>query len=105
MNAEWFAGRLREVREQAGLTQLELAERAGLTKDAVARLERGARSPAWETVVALCQALKVMPNTFLHEPAERPTAGRGRPRKEMDSEAAPSEKQTRAPARKRKASR
>ncbi len=81
MNADWFAGRLRDLREQTGLTQMQLAANAGLTKDAVARLERGARSPVWETVVALCKALNVTADAFLQEPSTRPDAKRGRPRK------------------------
>ena len=81
MSADWFAGRLRELREAAGLTQQQLAERAGLTREGVAQLETGRREPAWRTVVALCQALGTEPGEFLKPPAERPPAGRGRPRK------------------------
>jgi hypothetical protein len=38
MKAEWFAGRLRELREARGLTQKEVAERTGLTTDGIAKL-------------------------------------------------------------------
>lgn len=38
-----FGARLRRLREAAGLTQEELASRAGLSSDAVSRLERGQR--------------------------------------------------------------
>src|SRR5262249_36325089 len=82
MNADWFAGRLRELREGAGLTQQELAERAGLTREGVAQLETGRREPAWRTVVSLCQALGAKADDFLHPPAPRPEAKPGRPRKE-----------------------
>ncbi len=88
MEATWFAGRLRELRESAGLTQQELAEKAALTKDGVAQLESGRRSPSWETVVALCQALKVGPGDFLKAPAERPPPARGRPKKDQAPEPA-----------------
>ena len=44
---------VREARKRAGLTQRELAERAGTTQSAVARLESGRTSPAFETVLAL----------------------------------------------------
>jgi transcriptional regulator with XRE-family HTH domain len=81
MEAAWFAGRLKELREASGITQPQLAERAGLTKDGVAQLETGRRSPSWETVVELCKALGVGPGEFLKPPADRPPAGRGRPRK------------------------
>jgi transcriptional regulator with XRE-family HTH domain len=66
---KWFAGRLREIREQAGLTQQQLADKAGLTREGVAQLETGRRRPAWDTVVVLCSALGVDCNTFMQEPA------------------------------------
>ena len=50
-NPDWFAGRLRELREQAGVTQQQLAERAGLTREGIAQLEVGRRNrpgkPFW----------------------------------------------------------
>jgi transcriptional regulator with XRE-family HTH domain len=88
-SAAWFAGRLRELREGAGLTQTELAGRAGLTREGVAQLETGRRKPAWETVLALCQALECSCEAFTRPPAERPAAGPGRPRKEPEGARAP----------------
>jgi transcriptional regulator with XRE-family HTH domain len=81
MSASHFAGRLRELREQTGLSQKELADKANLTTDGVSRLERGDRSPSWETAVALAEALGVEVTAFLQEPAPRPQTGRGRPPK------------------------
>src|SRR3712207_2171549 len=53
-----FGGRLRRLREAAGLTQEELAGRAGLTRNAVGALERGERRrPYPHTVRALADAL------------------------------------------------
>lgn len=88
-NAEWFAGRLRELREGAGLTQTELAEKSGLTREGVAQLETGRRKPAWETVLALCSALGCSCEAFTQAPADRPPAGPGRPRKGRAEEPAP----------------
>lgn len=49
---------LRALRERAGLTQQELAERAELTPHAISSLERGARTrPYPHTVRSLCDAL------------------------------------------------
>src|SRR5262245_48627776 len=80
--ADWFAGRLRELREAAGLTQQELANRSGLTRDGVAQLESGRRSPAWATVLTVCQALGVDPTAFLEPPVSAPAPrSPGRPRK------------------------
>lgn len=79
--AEWFAGRLKELREAAGLSQPELAERSGLTKDGVAQIEQGRRAPSWETALALAWALGVEVGEFARRPAARPRTGRGRPAK------------------------
>ena len=49
---------LRSLRERAGLTQEELAERAGLTPHAISALERGVRTrPYPHTVRSLAEAL------------------------------------------------
>ncbi len=87
MKAEWFAGRLRELREAAGLTQQQLALRASMAWRTITHLEGGDRKPSWETVLALCQALGVSPEAFLQEPADRPPPGRGRPRKNASGDA------------------
>ena len=53
-----FGARLRGLREEAGLSQEELAERAGVSSHAVSALERGTRTrPYPHTVRALADAL------------------------------------------------
>ena len=53
-----FGARLRRLREAAGLTQEELAERAGLSAEGVAALERGRRRRRYpHTLRALADAL------------------------------------------------
>ena len=47
-----FGGRLRRLREAAGLTQEELASKAGPTAKAISALERGERKKAVETLNA-----------------------------------------------------
>jgi predicted ATPase/transcriptional regulator with XRE-family HTH domain len=55
-----FGDQLRRLRERAGWTQEELAERAGLTPHAVSALERGTRTrPYPHTVRSLADALEV----------------------------------------------
>src|SRR5262249_7647873 len=51
---------------------------AGVTAAAVKSLERGRNSPTWETVVALCRALDVTPDTFAQAPGV-PAAAAGPP--------------------------
>ena len=53
-----FAALLRRFRRATGLTQAELAERAGLSPEAISALERGVnRTPRRETVDLLAEAL------------------------------------------------
>lgn len=40
-----FAEQIKEAREKAGLTQQEAADRAGVTKSAIEKYERGVRIP------------------------------------------------------------
>ncbi|MGH7225009.1 MAG: helix-turn-helix domain-containing protein, partial [Gemmataceae bacterium] len=103
MKAEWFKGRLRELREQAGLSRSQLAERAGLRPNGIRDLEQGINKPSWETVIALCQALNVKPDAFTEQPAELPPLKAGRPTKSSTEAATTTpEKKSKAPARKRK---
>jgi transcriptional regulator with XRE-family HTH domain len=101
MKAEWFAGRLRELRERAGLSREQLADRAGMQSAAgIRNLEQGIRKPSWETVIALCQALDVKCDAFLQEPGDLPPLAPGRPRKAANG-AEPPESQTVAPAKRK----
>lgn len=54
-----FAGRLRELRSISGLSQRELAERAGISRVSVARMEVGRQLPRYRTMGALASALDV----------------------------------------------
>src|SRR5436190_19046644 len=81
MDAAWFAGRLRELREQKGLTQDQLATLAGVKRDAVARWESGRREPSWSNVVALCRVLHVRADAFLEKPRTAYLPRPGRPAK------------------------
>jgi transcriptional regulator with XRE-family HTH domain len=89
-----FGPRLRELREAAGLTQVQLAEQAGLHPQGVIKLERGEREPAWSTVVALAAALGVSCERFLEPAAAAP----GRPRKRTPADLPPAQEK---PARRK----
>jgi len=53
---ESLAPLVRRLRRGAGLSQRDLARRAGTSQPAVARYERGAATPSWETLERLAAA-------------------------------------------------
>jgi excisionase family DNA binding protein len=57
--------RLRQLREAAGLSQLQLAAASGLTHEAISRLEAGRRAPRGESVRRLAEALGIAPERFI----------------------------------------
>lgn len=61
-----FAGRLRQAREQAGLTQQDLAKKLGVTKSAIGNYENGVSSPKWDILIKIFDVLHVDPN-FLYQ--------------------------------------
>jgi transcriptional regulator with XRE-family HTH domain len=64
-------------RRAAGLSQAQLAERAGVTPGAISKLERGEHEPAWPFVLHLCRALGVGANDFMPpEPPPKKRKGR-----------------------------
>jgi len=74
--ANRLADHVKQLRLEAGLTQAELASRAGVTVETVARLERVLRgrssansNPSLETLVRLASALGVEVSELLSEPS------------------------------------
>jgi transcriptional regulator with XRE-family HTH domain len=72
-----LAEHVRQLRLEAGLTQAELAARAGVTVETVARLERVLRgrssansNPSLETLVRLASALGVEVSELLSAPGK-----------------------------------
>lgn len=62
-----FGPRLRELRSQSGLTQAELATKAGIRQASITDYERGKTDATWTMVVRLAHALGVTPDAFLRE--------------------------------------
>jgi transcriptional regulator with XRE-family HTH domain len=56
---------LKEAREKAGLTQQDLADRAGVHRVYVSMLERDEKSPTLDVFFRLCRALGVRPRTLV----------------------------------------
>jgi|SRR5579871_1459429 len=96
--ATGFGGKLKALREASGLTQDQLAEKAGLNRHGLAKLEQEVGEPHWPTVLALAKALGVscqdfIPDDSAGEPAadsETKMPQRGRPRKPDAPAATPS---------------
>jgi transcriptional regulator with XRE-family HTH domain len=83
-DAAWFGGRLRELREGAGFTRQQLADKAKVSADGISQWERGVREPSWSIVIALSEALGVDCRAFLKPPLDRKPARPGRPPKPKD---------------------
>ncbi len=81
-----LGNRLRELREGAELSREQLAELAGVSVRAVVQWELGEREPGWFNMLALAEALGVDCTAFTQAPAERPSAGPGRPHKDIDED-------------------
>ena len=68
-----FGRLLAANRTIAGFTQAELAERADLSVDMIAKLETGATGPSFDSIERLAQALRIDPaQLFTHELAGSP---------------------------------
>jgi transcriptional regulator with XRE-family HTH domain len=59
-----LADRLRELREQAGLTQAALAQSSGLPVGSVRNYEQGQRDPPWYALFRIAGALGVSVERF-----------------------------------------
>src|SRR5712692_11288754 len=93
---EPFAARLKKLREQAKLTQEQLAEKSGLDVGTVRQLEQGTRTnPLWQTVCALARGLEKDVVVFVGTDGWQPSDPDGdwRRRQKQGSRAEPSGRQ------------
>lgn len=60
-----IGNRLLAVRKRAGLTQTEVAEKAGLSDRTYADIERGSVNMRIETILRICDALHITPDEIL----------------------------------------
>ena len=56
---------LRNIRESRGLSQEELAARAGYHRTYIGQLERGEKSPSLRTIFNLSSTLQVNPSVLI----------------------------------------
>ena len=87
-----IGNKLLEIRKRAGLTQMEVAEAAGLSNRTYADIERGTVNMRTETILQICRALQITPNEILTE--ERPDGEQQQELLERLSRCTPREQQT-----------
>ena len=64
-----IGGKLLAVRKRLGMTQMEVAEAAGMSDRAYADIERGLVNMRVETILRICRALHISPDEVLTEDA------------------------------------
>lgn len=62
-----FGQRVQQLRKAAGLTQEQLAERAGLHPTFISNVERAYRVPSVPTLLRLASALQVRPGAIVDD--------------------------------------
>jgi transcriptional regulator with XRE-family HTH domain len=60
-----FGQRLRELRAEHGVSQDQLARRAGIHSTAIGRFERGKREPRLRSILRLAEGLGVEPDRLV----------------------------------------
>ena len=60
-----FSENLKQLREKAGMTRLDLANACGLSNTAIGQYETGKREPQANTLIAIATALHVSTDTLL----------------------------------------
>jgi len=63
--------RLKSLREEARLSQMELALAAGVSQNMIAYIENGKRTPSLTTLLKLCNALNVNPEVLFRNDESR----------------------------------
>lgn len=59
--------RLKQVREEAKLSQLELSYKSGVSQNMITYIETGKRTPTLTTLLKLCKALDINPSVLFIE--------------------------------------
>jgi transcriptional regulator with XRE-family HTH domain len=61
-----FAKRLKELREQKGMTQEELAKASGLSVSFIRSVEQGVSAPSFESIEKIAQVLEIPIKEFFN---------------------------------------
>ena len=57
-------GRLKEVREDQGLTKTALAQKVGLDPSQITKIENGQSNPSLDALFRICETLNITPAEF-----------------------------------------
>ena len=71
MNAIEVGKKVRELREQAGITQNALATRAGIAPSYIPAIEQGKKCPTVQTLSYICDALNISLSEFFNDATEQ----------------------------------
>lgn len=66
-NIQQIGNKLLTIRKKSGLTQAEVAEKAGISDRTYADIERGCTNMRAETLISICEALKITPDEIFTE--------------------------------------
>jgi transcriptional regulator with XRE-family HTH domain len=70
MQLKLVLDRLREEREKARISQMELSLKSGLAQNLVNSIENGHRIPSLPTILKICKTLQLEPSTLFLRPDE-----------------------------------
>lgn len=88
-----IGNKLLKIRKRTGMTQIEVAEAAGLSERTYADIERGSVNMRIETILRICKALQITPDYILTEENYTLSERQAELIKELDS-CSPKEKET-----------
>ena len=74
LNMREIGNRLLAIRKRTGLTQMEVAEAAGLSGRTYADIERGTVNMRVETILRICEAMHITPDEILTRSETETTA-------------------------------
>jgi transcriptional regulator with XRE-family HTH domain len=69
---QYVIGRIREIRKQKSMSQLELSVKSNLSLSFLASVEKGKKQPSVLTLLRIASALDVSPKTLFPETANGP---------------------------------
>ena len=66
-----IGNKLYSIRKKTGMTQADVAEKAGISDRTYADIERGSVNMRVETLIRICNVLKITPNEILSDEKEQ----------------------------------